>query len=91
MKCISKAQRQFDGTLLLRRDTQALLYRAVQDLYMRLSAEQAGLSVPDATDNLRTVTALQEALGCFDGDLPSVTQLLGDPVRERVARNLLKG
>jgi hypothetical protein len=38
----------------------------------------------------RTLAALNEVLGSYDGRLPSATELLGDPNRERVARNLLK-
>ncbi|MBC5765093.1 hypothetical protein [Ramlibacter albus] len=91
MTYISKAQRQLDGDLLLRTDTQALLYRTVQELAARLQAEKDGRPVGDPTDCLRALTALQDKLGLFHGDLPSVNDLLGDPHREMVARNLLKG
>ena len=86
MKYISKAQRQLDGDLLLKPDTQALLHRTVQDLSARLAA-QAGAD----DDCVRALAALKETLGVFPGDrLPAITELLGDPRRERLARNLLK-
>jgi hypothetical protein len=84
MTYISKAQRQLDGDLLLRTDTQALLYRTLHEVRLRLSAEQ------DA-DCLRALAALQDKLGVFHGALPTVSELLGDPRQERLARNLLKG
>jgi len=90
MKYISKAQRQLDGDLLLKTDTQALLYRTVQELAARLAAEQAGRAVADPADCLRALAALQDKLGRFQGDLPTVAELLGDPRRDMVARNLLK-
>jgi len=40
---------------------------------------------------MRTLQALKDVLGAYDGKLPSATELLGDPLRERVSRNLLKG
>jgi hypothetical protein len=90
-KYISKAQRQLDGDLLLRTDTQALLYRTLQDMYLRLAAEQAGLAASDPADCLRALTALQDKLGAFQGELPSVNDLLGDPRKELISSNLLKG
>ena len=39
---------------------------------------------------MRTLQALQDVLGQFDGQLPSAVDLLGDPRKEQVARNLLK-
>jgi hypothetical protein len=90
MKYISKAQRQLDGDLLLRADTQALLYRTVHELAVRLAAEQAGRPTGDASDCMRALAALQEKLGEFHGDLPTVSDLLGDPRKELVSRNLLK-
>lgn len=90
MKTISKAQRQLDGDLLLKTDTQALLRRTVQDLHQRLSALPAdGRSAADE-DSLRALAALQKALGDHAGILPTVSELLGDPRKELVARNLLK-
>ena len=91
MKYISKAQRQLDGDLLLKADSQALLYRAVHDVLRRLSAEQAGRAATDPSETLRALTALQDVLGTWQGDLPTVNELLGDPAREALARNLLKG
>jgi hypothetical protein len=91
MKYISKAQRQLDGDLLLRTDTQALLYRALHEVTLRLNAEQAGLPVGDPADCLRALAAVQDKLGLFHGELPSVNDLLGDPRKELIARNLLKG
>jgi hypothetical protein len=86
MRYISKAQRQLDGDLLLKPDTQALLHRTVRDLSDRLAAD------PDPDDDcLRALEAVREALGVFPGDdLPTVAEMLGDPRRERLARNLLK-
>jgi len=89
MKYISKACRQLDGEMLLRHDTQALLYRTLRDVTQLLNAEAT-----DATrreDALRLLQALQDALGEHTGPLPTATELLGDPRRERLARNLLKG
>lgn len=88
MNYISKAQRQLDGDLLLRPDAQALLYRTVHDMFLRLAAQQ-----DDANDDcMRALARLQEVLGPYAGDhLPSVKEMLGDPQRDRLARNLLKG
>jgi hypothetical protein len=91
MTYISKAQRQLDGDLLLRRDTQELLYRTVHELSVRLAAEQAGERPGDASDCLRALAALRDKLGDFQGPLPTVSELLGDPRKDMVARNLLKG
>ena len=86
MKYISKAQRQLDGDLLLKADTQALLHRTVRDLNERLAAQA------NADDDcLRALKALKETLGAVPGDeLPTIAELLGDPQRERLARNLLR-
>lgn len=83
---ISKAQRQLDGELLLKPDTQALLYRTVHELRQRALQQEE----PDS-ELLRALFALHEALGDYQGDLPSVNEMLGDPQRERLARNLLRG
>lgn len=86
MKYMHKAIWQSDGNLVIRGNTRALLFRALEDA--RAGADRGG----DPTGELkRTLQALQDALGAYDGKLPSVTELLGDPVRERVSRNLLKG
>lgn len=83
---ISKAQRQLDGDLLLKPDTQALLHRTLQDVSERLAAQAA----PD-DDCLRALKAVRDTLGVFPGDsLPTVAEMLGDPRRDRLARNLLK-
>ena len=88
MNYISKAQRQLDGDLLLKPDAQALLYRTVQDLYLKLAAQQED---PNG-DCMRALARLQDVLGAYAGDqLPSVKELLGDPQRDMLARNLLKG
>jgi hypothetical protein len=86
MNYISKAQRQLDGDLLLKADTQALLYRTLSEVRQHLASH------PDCTDACsRAVAALQQALGAYPGEVPSVNDLLGNPHRERIARNLLKG
>jgi hypothetical protein len=71
---------------VIRGNTRALLFRALEDV--RADLEQRG---DDADQLKRTVAALKEVLGSYDGKLPSATELLGDPVRQRVAHNLLKG
>ena len=91
MNYISKAQRQLDGDLLLRTDTQALLFRTLHEIQLRLAAEQSGACAGDPGECLRALAALQDKLGAFQGTLPAVTELLGDPRREMLARNLLKG
>ncbi|HEX2545613.1 MAG TPA: hypothetical protein VHL79_12075 [Ramlibacter sp.] len=86
MKYMHKAIWQSDGNLVIRGNTRALLFRALEDL--RSDLEQRG---EDAAQLKRTLTSLQDVLGAYDGKLPTATELLGDPVRERVSRNLLKG
>ena len=81
MKYLHKAVWQADGNLVIRGNTRALLFRALADA-------QAVTADPEVA---RTLKALRDVLGQFDGKLPSATELLGDPVKERVARNLLKG
>jgi hypothetical protein len=84
MKYMHKAIWQSDGNLVIRGNTRALLFRALEDL-------RADLARRDDGDELkRTLQALQEVLGAYDGKLPSSTDLLGDPVKERVSRNLLR-
>lgn len=86
MKYMHKAIWQSDGNLVIRGNTRALLFRALEDA--RADVERRG----DAGGELmRTLQALRDALGAYDGRLPGVTELLGDPVRERISRNLLKG
>lgn len=85
MKYMHKAVWQADGNLVIRGNSRALLFRALQDARDEL-AQRGGEDSP----SLRTLQALQEVLGEFDGPLPSATELLGDPARERLARNLLK-
>ena len=85
MKYMHKAIWQSDGNLVIRGNTRALLFRALEDV-------RADLDRRGDTEHLRrTLAALQEVLGPYDGKLPSANELLGDPVRERVSRNLLKG
>ena len=84
MKYMHKAIWQSDGNLVIRGNTRALLFRALEDV-------RTDLAQPGDTEHLRrTLAALQEVLGAYDGKLPSANELLGDPVRERVSRNLLK-
>ncbi len=86
MKYMHKAIWQSDGNLVVRGNTRALLFRALADVGADLARRE------DGDDQLkRTLAALQEVLGAYDGRLPSATELLGDPVKERVSRNLLKG
>ena len=85
MKYMHKAIWQSDGNLVIRGNTRALLFRALEDVRADLAARE------DADELKRTLSALQEVLGAYDGKLPSSVELLGDPVRERLSRNLLKG
>ncbi len=86
MKYMHKAVWQPDGNLVIRGNSRALLYRAVADVRAEVGRRE------DADAQLvRTLAALQDMLGAYDGPLPSATELLGDPARERVAQNLLKG
>jgi hypothetical protein len=85
MKYMHKAIWQSDGNLVIRGNSRALLFRALQDVRADLEQRQDGEQLK------RTLAALDEVLGAFDGKLPSATELLGDPVREQVSRNLLKG
>ena len=86
MKYLHKALWQNDGNLVIRGNTRALLFRALEDLRADLDRREEG------SDELkRTLAALQGVLGAYEGRLPTAQELLGDPVRERVSRNLLKG
>lgn len=86
MKYMHKAVWQADGDLVVRGNSRALLFRALADA-------RAEVGRHDGADPqlARTLQVLQEVLGAYDGHLPSAVELLGDPVRDRVARNLLKG
>jgi hypothetical protein len=86
MKYMHKAIWQADGNLVIRGNTRALLFRALEDARGQLKQDDEG-----SQQALRTLQALQEVLGQFDGPVPSAVELLGDPSRERLARNLLKG
>jgi hypothetical protein len=87
MKYMHKAIWQSDGNLVIRGNTRALLFRALEDARAELAQRT------DAGDQhlARTLQALQNVLGSYDGKLPSAVELLGDPAQERLARNLLKG
>ncbi|MGV3492781.1 MAG: hypothetical protein ACO1OY_02835 [Ramlibacter sp.] len=85
MKYMHKAIWQSDGNLVIRGNSRALLFRALEDVKAGLAGRE------DAGELQRTLAALQDVLGAYDGKLPSATELLGDPAQERVARNLLKG
>ena len=85
MKLMLKAICQPSGDLVICGDAKALLFRAVEDARNHASGKG------DAVQLLRTLEALQEVLGRFDGELPSAKELLGDPVAEQTRRNLLKG
>ena len=84
MKYMHKAIWQCDGNLVIRGNTRALLFRALEDVQADLASRE------DADQLKRTLAALQEVLGEYDGKLPTATELLGDPEKERVSRNLLK-
>ena len=86
MKYMHKAIWQSDGNLVIRGNTRALLFRALDDLGADLARRGE-----EADALKRTLAALQAVLGEYDGRLPSATELLGDPVQQRVSRNLLKG
>jgi len=85
MKYMHKAIWQSDGNLVIRGNTRALLFRALEDLRADLEKR------PDGDSVKRTLAALQQVLGPYDGRLPSANELLGDPVKEQLSRNLLKG
>jgi hypothetical protein len=85
MKYMHKAIWQADGNLVIRGNSRALVFRALEDVRAELAQRE------DADQLKRTLAALQEVLGAYDGRLPSATELLGDPVRERLSRNLLRG
>ena len=84
MKYMHKAIWQCDGNLVIRGNTRALLFRALEDVRAELGKRE------DADQLKRTLAALQEVLGEYDGKLPSAVELLGDPEKERISRNLLK-
>jgi hypothetical protein len=86
MKLMLKAISQPNGDLVICGDAKALLFRAVEDA--RLAAAEA--ASPDAPELQRTLDALRDVLGTFDGPLPSARELLGDPAVEQLSRNLLK-
>ena len=84
MKYMHKAIWQADGNLVIRGNTRALLFRALEDARSQIGQDADGQLA-------RTLQALQDVLGRYDGNLPSAVDLLGDPKREQVSRNLLKG
>jgi hypothetical protein len=85
MKYMHKAIWQADGNLVIRGNSRALLFRALEDMRADLDQREG-----DADQLKRTLAALQDVLGVYDGKLPSATDLLGDPVKQRISRNLLK-
>jgi hypothetical protein len=86
MKYMHKAIWQADGNLVIRGNSRALLFRAIEDVRGELGKCQDRADPQVA----RTLQALQDMLGAYDGPLPQAVELLGDPDRERIARNLLK-
>lgn len=86
MKYMHKAIWQADGNLVIRGNTRALLFRALEDARSHVGQSEGG-----DQQLLRTLQALQDVLGKFDGKLPTAVDLLGDTEREQVSRNLLKG
>ncbi|MES2939775.1 MAG: hypothetical protein V4864_18985 [Pseudomonadota bacterium] len=85
-KLMLKAVCHANGDLVVYGDAKALLFRALQDMQAHLEAQDS-----NGAELLRTVNAARDMLGGFDGTLPSAVELLGDPRREMVSRNLLKG
>ncbi|MDB5900572.1 MAG: hypothetical protein JWP41_4174 [Ramlibacter sp.] len=85
MKYMHKAIWQSDGNLVIRGNTRALLFRALEDARANVQGANADPQLA------RTLQALQDVLGRYDGRLPSANELLGDPAQEQLARNLLKG
>lgn len=85
MKYMHKAIWQSDGNLVIRGNTRALLFRALEDV--RADLAQRG---EDADQLKRTLAALSDVLGSYDGRLPNANELLGDPLKERVSQNLMK-
>jgi hypothetical protein len=85
MKYMHKAIWQSDGNLVIRGNTRALLFRALEDVRADLARRGE-----DADQLQRTLAALTDVLGSYDGRLPSANELLGDPQKERVSQNLLK-
>lgn len=83
MKLMLKAIAHPNGDLVLCGEAKTLLFRALHDVRANAALQQ------DAS-LLRTLDALQGVLGEPEGPLPSAKELLGDPDRERVARNLLR-
>jgi hypothetical protein len=81
MKYMHQAIWQSDCNVVMRGNSRALLFRALEDVRGAAAAD------PQVA---RTLKALQDALGNFDGTLPSANELLGDPVKQQVSRNLLK-
>ncbi|MBA2674262.1 hypothetical protein [Ramlibacter sp.] len=88
-KLMLKAVCHANGDLVVYGDAKALLFRALQDMQAHLESQDA--QAGDGADLLRTVSVARDVLGAFDGTLPTARELLGDPRRELVARNLLKG
>jgi hypothetical protein len=84
MKLMLKAICHPNGDLVICGDAKALLFRAVED-----AREQLGRG-EDGAPLRRTLDALQQVLGRYDGTLPTAKELLGDPAAEQVRRNLLK-
>lgn len=80
-----KAVCHANGDLVVFGDAKALLFRALQDAQAHLQSQGGDAEL------LRTLNAARDVLGAFDGTLPSSRELLGDPQRELVSRNLLKG
>jgi hypothetical protein len=85
MKYMHKALWQPDGNLVIRGNSRALLYRALEDVRAEAMRHETDAQV------LRTLQALQDMLGTYDAPLPTAHELLGDPAKQLVARNLLKG
>jgi hypothetical protein len=87
-KLMLKAVCHANGDLVVYGEAKALLFRALQDVQAHL---ESGDADGGSAELLRTVSAARDMLGAFDGTLPSALELLGDPRRELVSRNLLKG
>jgi hypothetical protein len=87
MKLMLQAISYPNGDLVLCGDAKALLFRAIADIRTHLDSEPAR----EHAELTRTLDMLGRVLGRYEEPLPTAMELLGDPERERIARNLLKG
>ena len=86
MKYMHKAIWQSDGNLVIRGNTRALLFRALEDVRAELAKRGE-----ERRRSWRARCGPAGRAGVYDGRLPSATELLGDPRQGALSRNLLKG